>query len=284
MTAEQTLAAIEAASKAEGEQENAFRHHLGASVIGEDCIKRSWLAFRWAAREAFPGRLYRLFSRGDRAEGIMAKLLRSIGVTVHEVDPATGKQWRVKDVHGHLGGSADGLAWGLPELPGQWFLPEYKTHNNKSFVELKDKGLYTSKPKHAAQMQVYMPRLGVTHGLYMAVNKDTDELHAEIVTANQIDNERFTALAWKLVFDTTPPERITPKGKINPGWHKCKFCPMIQVCMMQRGAEKNCRTCLNAYPGTDGEWHCRAAGDTVIPRDFQLKGCDAWRVNPALYL
>ena len=58
-----------------------------------------------------------------------------------EVDPETGRQWRVEAHGGHFGGSLDGVALGLLEAPKTWHVLEFKTHSVKSFADLVAKGV-----------------------------------------------------------------------------------------------------------------------------------------------
>ena len=126
---------------------NDHRTHLGASIIGKECAREAWYIFRWVKFAVFDGRMLRLFDRGTKEEANFIHLLRAIGCQVWEVDPQTGKQFRIYGVNGHFGGSLDsgGL---LPYLPDFPILMEFKTHNTKSFVHLQNKGLIISKPQH----------------------------------------------------------------------------------------------------------------------------------------
>src|SRR4051812_24610087 len=93
------------------------REHLGASIIGHECERYLWLTFRWAVRVQYAGQLLRLFETGQLEEARLVKNLRDAGVTVFEVDPDTGRQWAIRAVDGHFGGSADGIGIGFLEAP-----------------------------------------------------------------------------------------------------------------------------------------------------------------------
>lgn len=58
-----------------------------------------------------------------------------------EVDPETGRQFRVEAHGGHFGGSLDAVALGPLEAPKTWHVVEFKTHSAKSFAELVAKGV-----------------------------------------------------------------------------------------------------------------------------------------------
>ena len=97
----------------EADASDGFRSHLGASLIGKECERALWYDFRWVTRSKHPGRLLRLFETGQLEEARMVLNLRRTGATVLEVDPETGRQFRVQAHGGHFGGSLDGLAINL---------------------------------------------------------------------------------------------------------------------------------------------------------------------------
>ena len=158
----------------------------GASIIGKSCARALWYDFRWVTPSRFSGRLLRLFETGQLEEDRIVRNLRATGATVLELDPETGRQFRVEAHGGHFGGSLDGVAIGLLEAPKTWHVLEFKTHGVKSFADLTAKGVVLAKPQHAAQMQIYMHLTGITRALYMAVCKNTDALHIERVEADQL--------------------------------------------------------------------------------------------------
>jgi hypothetical protein len=193
--------------------------------------------------------------------------LRASGATVLEVDPETGRQFKVEALSGHFGGSLDGLAVGLRESPRTWHVLEFKTHSAKSYAQLVAKGVTASKPQHAAQMQIYMHLMGLTRAFYLAVCKDTDALYAERVEADPAEAERLLAKASRIIDAARPPSRISE----DPAWFECRMCSHRAVCHEGAMAAVNCRTCLHSTP-VEGGWHC-ARHDRM--RDFgqQLNGC-----------
>lgn len=130
-----TLTAIYASYEAR--QGDGFRDHLGASIIGKSCARALWYDFRWVTPSRHSGRLLRLFETGQLEEDRMVRNLRATGATVLEVDPDTGRQFRVEAHGGHFGGSLDGVALGLLEAPKTWHVLEFKTHSAKSFADLR---------------------------------------------------------------------------------------------------------------------------------------------------
>ena len=130
----------------EARQGDGLRDHLGASIIGKSCARALWYDFRWVTPSRHSGRLLRLFETGQLEEDRLVRNLRATGATVLEVDPETGRQFRVEAHGGHFGGSLDGVAIGILEAPKTWHVLEFKTHGVKSFTELTAKGVVQAKP------------------------------------------------------------------------------------------------------------------------------------------
>ena len=235
----------------EADTSDGFRSHLGASLIGKECERALWYDFRWTTKAKFPGRVLRLFETGHLAEARLVQNLRRTGATVLEVDPETGRQFRVQAHGGHFGGSLDGVALNLLEAPKTWHVLEFKTHSAKSFADLATKHVRQSKPQHFAQMQIYMSLTGLTRALYVAVNKDNDDLYIERVELDTAVSTRLLEKAQRVIFAATPLPRISE----DPSWYQCRLCDHADVCHGKQAAEINCRTCLHASP-IDGGWHC----------------------------
>lgn len=254
------------------------RPHLGASLIGHPCARYLWLTWRWALKETFDGRMLRLFEAGRQFETRIVAELRDIGVQVTEGD-AQGRQWRVSDHGGHFAGSLDGAALGLPEAPATWHVLEFKTHNARSFAELKAKGVQQSKPMHWAQMQTYMGLTGMTRAMYIAENKDTSELYSERVDFDSVEFERLRVRALQVIESPEPPPRISN----DPAWYQCKTCAMHPICHGQQAPLVNCRTCAHSTPVMDGDggWQCELR-NTAIDLGRQHIGCDGHRYIPLL--
>ena len=253
-----------------------FREHLGASLIGKTCERALWYDFRWVTWSRHEGRILRLFETGQREEERLVRNLRATGATVLEVDPATGRQFRVQFHGGHFGGSLDGIAIGLLEAPKTWHVLEFKTHSAKSFAQLAAKGVVASKPQHAAQMQIYMHLMGLTRAFYLAVCKDTDALYAERVEADPAEAGRLLAKASRIIDAARPPSRLSE----DPAWFECRMCDHQSVCHDGHRAAVNCRTCLHST-AVEGGWHC-ARHDRMLGSSEQRLGCDKHLFIPDL--
>ena len=260
----------------EADASDGFRSHLGASLIGKACERALWYDFRWTTKARFEGRVLRLFETGNREEERLVRNLRRTGATVLEVDPETGRQFRVQAHGGHFGGSLDGVAIHLLEAPKAWHVLEFKTHSNKSFTDLVAKKVRESKPQHFAQMQIYMHLMGMNRAMYLAVNKDTDDLYVQRVEADVAYTEQLLEKARRIIFAPTPLPRISEE----PSWYQCRLCDHADVCHGTRAAEVNCRTCLHSSP-VEGGWHCDRHQKPLSEVD-QRTGCEQHLYLPPL--
>lgn len=270
----------------ENDADDGNRPHLGASLIGHACERYLWMTFRWVDSKKFPGRMLRLFETGSLAEARFVANLKRIGVEVHDTTP-DGKQWRVSALGGHFAGSMDGAGRGFPEAPKTWAVIEFKTHGEKSFTELVKKKVQAAKPQHYAQMQVYMGETGMERAMYMAVNKNTDELYCEWVHFDPVEYAKLKARAERVVRAAEPPLRVSN----DPSWFICKLCDFAEHCHGEKAPAVNCRTCAHSTPEMDGDgrWTCNVpvqpigegAGENIdIQR--QRAGCGQHRYIPIL--
>ena len=280
-----TVAAIFA--RHERDADDWRRPHLGASIIGRECVRSLWYSFRWLNPPGgismrpvlgFDGRLLRLFERGHREEAWIVEELKALEWEVHDVDE-NGDQWRVSYLGGHFSGSSDGALLGVPEARKTWHLLEVKTSNAKRFAELRRDGVKVWSSEHYTQMQIYMHGLGLTRALYVCVCKNDDHIHVERVEYDEAFALRVIEKADAVVFSAEPLTRISD----DPTWWKCKFCAYRPACHLSdpSNIERNCRTCASSTPLTDGTWRCDHHG-IPLDGDAQRAGCDAHLFIPAL--
>lgn len=262
-------------------QGDGFREHLGASVIGQRCVRKAWYSFRWYKKRTHTGRMVRLLSRGHRQEAIVADLLRDLGATVELADDSTGKQFVASILGGHVGGSSDGRISGLEafglEGAGNF---ECKTSNAKNFSILLSKGVMTAKLDHYVQAQMYMGFFMLPWTLYCCVNKDTDDIALDVIYARPEMFNQYVDRAGEIVQATNPPPRISS----NSSWWECKLCDYHDICHHDAEPEHNCRTCGNSQPlvaGEYAEWLCKYWDQSIPTKEHQKIGCGQWTPIPS---
>ena len=258
--------------------DDGHRNHMGASVIGDDCERKIWSSFRWLAKfksvdkdgKDQRGRMLRLFNRGHKEEERFIEWLEGIGIACQPLGP-DGKQWRISGCNGHFGGSLDGKARLEPYGIIDVMLLEFKTSSTKYFYKLVENGVKAEKHQHYVQMCSYGKAYELKYALYMCVNKDTDEIYYEIVELDW--NLAHTSLlkADNIIKATVPPAKIA----LTPTYYKCKGCDFSDICHNNATPDKNCRSCVNAFPVDNGEWLCKLYQQN-IPKDYIKNGCDSW--------
>lgn len=279
-----TVRAIYAHHEATAERHE--RPYLGLSVLGEECERQLWYAFRWAhAPEAKAGRVLRLLDTGHREEARIIAELKAIGCVVDTVDPETGEQFEVSAVGGHVRGHLDGVVLsGVVEAPAKPHVFEAKTHSVRSFRALQKSGVAAAKPVHYAQMQGYMHLRGIDRALYVAVEKDSDELHIERIRYDAAFALRLMAKAERIVHADRAPAKLH-EDPASKAAFACGWCPARGLCHgaavgLEVWPRLNCRTCLHSS-AVDGGWHC-ARFDKPLTLDEQRAGCPAHLFTPDL--
>jgi hypothetical protein len=255
------------------------RAYLGASVIGNECRRALWYAFRWAnpPQEHLP-RIMRLFDTGQREEQRIIEDLTAGGVTL------LSTQAGFCELGGHFRGHIDGLVGGLPEAPKTLHILEVKTHNDKSFKALLVDGVKKSKPAHYAQIQIYMHYFGYERALYVAVNKNDDNIFVDRVAYNKKEAKQLADLAEAIIRAPAPPYKLHDDPS-KPTAYVCGWCPSRGVCHESLPARRNCRTCINSTAvlddSKDGKWRCDFWGKDLT-LDEQRAGCPKHRYIPDL--
>jgi hypothetical protein len=215
-----------------------------------------------------------LFKRGHDEEMKIVNNLRRINAHVTNV----GSSQANFDFGSHVKGSADGIVTGLPVAPKTKAILECKTHSDKSFKDVKAKGVKDAKPMHWIQCCVYGYGAKLDRALYVAVNKNTDEIYTEWlhldkeVAIKAIDKGQRLALT----------DRLPPPISVDPTWFECKMCAGHDFCHGSKTTKQvNCRTCAHITPLSDSTWHC-AKWDAIVPLDAQHIGCESHVIHPDL--
>lgn len=255
-----------------------------ASQINRECLRWTHYNFWWVlAPEKFDGRMLRLFETGNIEEERLVADMRRAGIKVTEYEPGKldkdgkPKQWGVAFGDGHGYGKLDGKATGVPEAPKREHVVEFKSHSEKSFSHVKKHGVEKSKPEHYGQMQIYMHKTGLKRALYLAVNKNTDEIYSERIEYDFKLCDRLERNTRRVAFNATPPPRISD----DPEFFGCMFCPHADRChgLTQDLPEVNCRTCIYSEAVQGGDWICKKHNVTT-DRARQNAACSSHLYNP----
>lgn len=268
----------------EAAQEARRPNSVRPSEVGKQCARAAWYSLRWADKlEMASGRMLRLWETGHSQEDRMITDIRRVGAEVVCRDPSdASKQIPMLALGGLMRGFLDGMASSVPHASSEWVVVECKTHSAKSFRALEADGVAVAKPEHAVQMTIYMGQHQVPEALYIAINKDTDDIFCEFLPFDQTFYDRIMAKAEMIAMSPRPPVRINAK----PEFFLCKFCKASDVCHGGARPERNCRTCREIQPrqekdGRPADWYC-TLHERSLSLDQQRQGCPDHRYNPGL--
>ncbi|MBE7183847.1 MAG: hypothetical protein INR68_05530 [Methylobacterium mesophilicum] len=231
-------AAITAASEAE-----APREYLGASRLGHPCERALQFEFAHAPKDegaSFDGRTLRIFGIGHALEDLAVRWLRSAGFDLYtrRGNRPDGGQFGFSVAKGRIRGHVDGvIAAGPPGLglrvPALW---ECKTMNARNWRETVANGVVVAKPIYAAQVAIYqaymeasIPGVSEHPALFTAINKDTAELHHELLPFDADLAQRMSDRAVRVLAATDAGE-LLPRVAREPDFHACRMCPWSKRC------------------------------------------------------
>jgi hypothetical protein len=150
--------AIERAAAAKAELP---RPYLGASIVGDDCLRK--IQFDWWCKPTLASRVRDIFDRGHYFEELARQRLIAAGLKF-----APSEVLAFSAVNGCLRGHADGIVIAGPNplngvLFSYPFLWEHKTLNAKNWRAVERDGLEKAFPKYAAQVALYQAYLNKTN-------------------------------------------------------------------------------------------------------------------------
>jgi hypothetical protein len=202
-------------------QARAPRPYLGASIVGDPCLRK--VQFDWWVTPFLPARTRLIFDRGHAFEQLMRDRLSAIGFRF-----ASTESLKFAAFGGLVEGHADGVVIHAPPLPGLYLQTpcvwECKALNNKNFRALARDGLQKTFPKYAVQIALYQHYLGKPNAaLYTAINSDTCEyLHFPLSYDAALAQSAVTRIGE--IIEATRKSELLPRAYASPDDWRCKIC------------------------------------------------------------
>lgn len=160
------------------------RTYVSSSGLGRDCLRQiqyDFLAVPKDEGQEFAPRTLRIFEAGHRAEDIVAGWFRIAGFDLRTERP-DGRQFGFGALGGRFKGHIDGCFVSGPvamDYPALW---ENKALGAASWKDVVKRGVSLARPVYAAQIALYQAYMDLpAPALFTALNRDTMELHAELV-------------------------------------------------------------------------------------------------------
>ena len=237
--AERINALVDAALIAEREA-TPPRTYLGASRLGHACERALQFEFAGAPKDEgadFGGQTLRIFAIGHELEDLAIRWLRAAGLDL-VTQKRDGGQFGFSVAGGRIRGHFDGIVAEAPAVlglrtPALW---ECKTMNAKNWRACVKDGVAVSKPVYAAQIAIYqaymepsVPGISANPALFTAINKDTAELHHELVPFDADLAQRMSDRGVRILRATDAGE-LLPRIATSRDFFECRFCPWAERC------------------------------------------------------
>lgn len=206
------------------------RTHLGASQIGDECLRRIQYEITGTPGAPFEGKTRRIFHRGHQGEEWVAEWLRKAGFTLWTVAP-DGHQHGFIHANGRFRGHIDGVLMGgspLLSYPALW---ENKVLGAKGWRSVAKDGVAKAYPKYADQVALYQAYMNLTEFpcLFTALNADTMEIWCELVPFDTARAQAASDRAAKILQATAAGEWL-PRASSSSDGFPCSFCRFREVC------------------------------------------------------
>ena len=226
------------------------RTYLGGSRLGHGCERALQFEFAGAPKDEgqeFSGQTLRIFEIGHALEDLAIRWLRGAGFDLYtrKGNRPDGEQLAGADLQfgfsvagGRIRGHVDGIIAAAPQLlgigvPALW---ECKTMNARNWRETVAKGVVVAKPVYASQIALYqaymeaqVPGISDNPAIFTAINKDTAELHHELVPFDASLAQRMSDRAVRILQATDAGE-LLPRIAVTRDFHECRMCPWADRC------------------------------------------------------
>ena len=219
------------------------RTYLGGSRLGHGCERALQFEFAGAPKDEgqeFSGQTLRIFEIGHALEDLAIRWLRGAGFDLYtrKGNRPDGEQFGFSVAGGRIRGHVDGIIAAGPEgfglaVPALW---ECKTMNAKNWRACVKDGVTKSKPVYAAQIALYqaymegtVPGISASPALFTAINKDTAELHHELVAFDADLAQRMSDRGVRILQATDAGE-LLPRIAASRDFFECRFCAHAERC------------------------------------------------------
>ena len=216
------------------------RDYLGGSRLGHACERALQFEFTATPKDEgadFGGQTLRIFAIGHALEDLAIRWLRAAKLDLY-TRKADGGQFGFAVAGGRIRGHVDGIIAAAPaalglRVPALW---ECKTMNARNWRACVKHGVTKAKPVYAAQIALYqaymepiVPGISQAPALFTAVNKDTAELHHELVPFDAALAQRMSDRGVRILQAADAGE-LLPRVATTREFVDCRFCAWAERC------------------------------------------------------
>lgn len=220
----------------ENYQKTPAREYLGVSQIGEECLRKLQYQYKYK-KPNFDARTLRVLNMGNNLEDLIANWMRLAGFDLVTRDE-NGCQFGFKAMDGKIQGHIDGIIKKWPadleiknfRVQGSSLLWECKSMNSQNWNEFRKHGVLTSHFVYYVQVQLYMAYMDLESCLLTALNKNTGELHHEIVEFDKEVAQIYSDRGIQII-KSTEHEEVLGRISNNRNFVTCKMCNYQKQCL-----------------------------------------------------
>lgn len=207
----------------ETKSSEAPREYIGASSIGNDCNRAIWYSAKGYISSSVSARLKRTFDLGKLIESMLLEYLDYIPeLKIIRPNTVNNQLACADNMMPYFSGHIDALIVAY----GEEIILEIKSAKDDSFKKFIKDDLKQWSSHYYAQIQAYMGMYNKNKAIILVFNKDTSQLHHELVYADDLyycELQQKARTIWEAV---EPPERINK----NPSFYKCVNCLYKETC------------------------------------------------------
>jgi hypothetical protein len=212
------------------------RDYLGASMLGDECIRKIQLQYMKHDVDVSAQNL-RTFAIGHCLEDLIAEWMILAGFDL-KTRNENGEQFGFSVANGKIAGHCDGIIVSGPDFCRCPCLWECKTLNSKSWSDTAKRGVLVSKPIYFSQVQLYMAYLDLEANpcVFTALNKDTSELYHELIAFDAECAQRYSDRAVQII-KATENNELLPCVSNDSSFYRCKMCGFRNQCFKKMETE-----------------------------------------------
>lgn len=243
---------------------------LSPSMLNHPCQRHIFYQFRWASNPSkHKAKMLRIFNRGHRDEQQLIKWLKLANIDIkHKKN--NGNQIGYNIYNSHIKGFIDGLI----TIDNKQYILECKSINDATYTTIETSKLKDGNKEHYLQIQLYMHFMKIYDAIYIAINKNNDELYVEHIKYNEVDILSIIELIANLLFTQNIPEQIH-NGRQGYICKRFGGCQYSNICLGCEESLKTCRSCIHSEANinsqnNDNSWFCNKH-KIVLDIDKQYK-------------
>lgn len=186
--------------------------------LGGECDRASWYKNKGHGNKVFDARMFRYFQSNKEIKRRVISFLDACDIKVWDQSKKISfSNFKATTI-------IDGLCLGVKEARTKNHLLFIRPMQEKAFNDIAKSGLSR---KDMIKANVDMRLLGLDRCLFIAVNRNNEELHVERLKSNNQFADAQILKADRITSLETPPARI---GSGKPSWFQCKMCEHKDHC------------------------------------------------------